>query len=143
MKNKIILCFLLSFTIMIYTTFCFANEEIVGGSTGNAINETKNIVRDTVDGTKNVTHNIASGFENATESVVNDVSNISSDAANGTRNIANNMDNMKDALSTNAMSANTFMGIDTTTWWCIIIAIIVVLIVALIWHYSNHPREED
>ena len=143
MKNKLVFCFLLFLTTIVFTNYCFANGEIVGGATSNVINKTSNVVKDTVDGTKNIANDITSGIENSTESISNSVSNAAGDLVNSTRNISNSMDNSYNASSTNPMATSTFMGMDYATWWWIIIALIVILIVLLIWNYSNNITKED
>lgn len=145
MRNKIFLSFILSIVVVLYSLTSFASNEVVGGVTGNVLNNTDNIV-----------NNVGG----AAESVMNGVTNVSGYVGNGIREGAEGVGNfvMKDmpdnslrttttdeynAVATNTTSANTFLGLNTMSWWWIIIGAICVLFIILIWHKMNNSSDSE
>ena len=146
MKNKTIIATAIFFLIILFSSFSYAVNEIVGGVTGNVLNNTENMVENVANGVSEMAEDTVNGVTNAGETVSNTMEN-------GMNTVRNYTDYMTDddltSTTTNEYNATTvdtaaeatFLGLNASTWWWIIITAIVVLVVVLIWHYSNDDHE--
>ena len=139
MNKKTIFATIISFTILaiiLLSTKTFANEEIVGGVTGEAINGTTNVARDVANSVTGTTESAINGVTNVVENITNDVREGINDMDNEVNDaLEGNLNNEYHATTAGTIDANTFLGMNTTTWWWLIIAVVVILAVILIWHY--------
>lgn len=157
MKKKAIVSFIIGFIIFMYSFSCFASNEIVGGITGNVLNNTENVVSDMTNGIGSATESVVNGVTNVAEDIGNGVSDMADSLGNGiqegTQDVTNYIipDNSLrsdttteyNATAINTASENTFLGLNTTAWWWVIIGAICVLIIVLVWNRMNKEMDSN
>ncbi|MBR3324652.1 MAG: hypothetical protein IKG14_01200 [Clostridia bacterium] len=147
MKRKLIVSVIISIILILYSFTCFANNEVIGGVSGEAINGTTNIVKDTADGVGKATESVANGVSNIAGNIGNGVQEGAKTTGNFVSNITDNSmsssSNEYNIASTNANSPNTFLGMDSMTWWWLIIGAICALVVVLLWHKMSEKSSDE
>ena len=148
MKKKTILSIIISLSIILYSYTFFANNEIVGGVTGDAINGASNMAKDVANGVGEATGSVVNGVSNVAGDIGNGVQETAQDTGNYIRNIPNNSltsstTDEYNATAKNAGAPNTFLGMDSMTWWWIIIGAICALIVVLLWNKMSNNTENN
>lgn len=156
MSKRVIFSIIIMLVITALSLKSLANDEIVGGVTGNVLNNTGNVVNnvangvsETVDGAVNIAGDVGSGLTNMAGSASNKVIEGSQSMANfiiPDNSLRSDTMTEYNATAMNANAVNTFLGLNTTAWWWIIIGIICFLLIVLLWNRMNnvnHSGSDD
>lgn len=148
MKKKFLVSIILLVVVLFFTSYCFANDNMISDVKNGAQNLTSdvgNVLTKGVDATKNTATDIGQGVDNVVSDIASGVSNTSSDISRDLTNSENNIaagstdtNNGGYTASRTAMTDQiTFAGMTATGWTWFIVAVFGVAILALVWFYGK------
>ena len=131
MKKSIIFATILSISIILFSAFSFATDNMID----DIANSTKNVMN----GAGNIVSDITSGIGEGVSNIGNGMQNMSSEST--TNNMNNNY--IANRTSTNINNTkSTFLGMGSTAWGWLIMSIVGIIIVSLVWFYGKQHEDD-